>query len=97
MNPGQKTGSPGFLRKLFAAMTVTFLLAAGFLFSVVIFSVIALVGAGAWVYFFWKTRSLRKFTNEYQPSTRVFDGESIVVDDAEYVRIKEFTGSHTKQ
>jgi type VI protein secretion system component VasK len=39
-------------------------LAAAFMFSIVIFSVVAIVGLILWLYFLWKTRALRQQIRE---------------------------------
>lgn len=93
----QKVTAHGLMRKLFALMAGLFLLVVGFLFSVVIFSVIAFAGAALWIYFLWKTRLLRKFSKAHSADARVFDGEAVVIDDIEPVRAVEITERQDKQ
>ena len=68
------------LRNAFALITGAILLALGFMFSLVLFAVIAIVGLALWGYVRWKTRKLRRTMQERAPSNgHVIDGESIVV------------------
>jgi amino acid permease len=70
-------------------------LAAAFMFSIVIFAVVAIVGLIVWLYFLWKTRALRQQIREqmraqdFAPqapdhpdsSGEVIEGESVRVVD----------------
>lgn len=40
------------------------LLAAGFIFSLLIIAIIAVIGLAAWAYLWWKTRALRRHLSE---------------------------------
>ena len=55
---------PGLLGKLAAALVGAMLLVLGFMFSVVLLSIVAVVGLGVFGYFWWKTRELRKVLRE---------------------------------
>lgn len=48
------------LAAIFTAIAGAALLVAGFFFSLVILSVVAVVGLALWSYFWWKTRALRR-------------------------------------
>ena len=82
MNPRTE---PGLLGKLFALVIGAILLVLGFMFSVVLLAVVAVAGLGAWGYFWWKTRALRKAMREHRPGGdecgHVIDGEAIVVEE----------------
>lgn len=74
-------GETGPLGKLFALAGGAILLIAGLVFSALVLVVIALAGIGAWGYFWWKTRKLRKAMQEHPPGGVVIEGEAIIVDD----------------
>lgn len=73
--------------KVFALIVGAILLVLGFMFSVVLLVVLAVVGLtfGAW--FFWKTRHLRKAMREAGPMGRppadgvVIEGEAVIVEE----------------
>jgi O-antigen/teichoic acid export membrane protein len=71
----------GPLGKLFALLAGVVLLIVGFMFSMVILAVVAVVGIAVWAYLWWKTRDLRKAMRERPPGGHVVDGEAVVVDD----------------
>ncbi|MCX7146673.1 MAG: hypothetical protein NT042_10840 [Sulfuritalea sp.] len=52
------------LRNAFALLTGTILLVLGFMFSVILFAVIAVLGLALWGYVRWKTRKLRRTMQE---------------------------------
>ena len=72
------------IRNLLALLASAILLVLGLLFSVVILSLIAVLGLTAWAYFWWKTRALRKAMREQALDSRVIDGEATLV--AEYAQ-----------
>jgi hypothetical protein len=55
----QPRNNPGVLGKLFVLIVGGLMLALGFLFSVVLLTVVAAVGLVAFGYFWWKTRALQ--------------------------------------
>lgn len=69
------------LRNVFALLTGAILLAVGFMFSVILFAVIAVLGLALWGYVWWKTRKLRRAMKEQAPSGQVIDGEAVVVEE----------------
>jgi UPF0716 family protein affecting phage T7 exclusion len=79
---------PGLLEKLLALVAGVILLIVGFMFSVVLLAIVAVAGLVAWSYFWWKTRALRKAMRERPfPDGQVIEGEAVVVDAAESVRV----------
>lgn len=68
-------------RNVLALLTSAILLVLGFMFSLVILAVIAVLGLVAWGYFWWKTRKLRRAMKESCPDGQVIDGEAIVVEE----------------
>lgn len=73
------------LKNILGLLFGAILLILGFMFSIVILSVIAVIGLGFWGYFWWKTRALRRAMNANMPSQepdgQVIDGEAIVVEE----------------
>ncbi len=69
------------LRNIFALLTGAILLAVGFVFSAILFAVIAVLGLALWGYAWWKTRKLRRAMQEQAPSGHVIDGEAVVVEE----------------
>ena len=71
------------LRTAFAAFTGVTLLALGFMFSVILFAVIAVLGLALWGYVQWKTRKLRRAMREQAAGNNghVIDGEAVVVEE----------------
>ncbi len=75
-----QTGSePGLLQKLLALLVGATLLILGFMFSVVVLAVVAVLGVIGFGYFWWKTRALRKAMRERSPAA-VFDEEAVIID-----------------
>lgn len=68
-------------RNLLALVTATILLILGFMFSVVVFAVIAVLGLAIWIYLMWKTRKLRRAMQEQAPDGQVIEGEAVVVEE----------------
>ena len=66
---------------LLALLTATILLILGFMFSVVVFAVIAVLGLAIWIYLMWKTQKLRRAMQEQAPDDQVIEGEAIVVEE----------------
>lgn len=55
---------PGLLAQALRLLVVLVVLVLGFMFSLVAFAVLAVGGALAWGYFWWKTRKLRQKLQE---------------------------------
>lgn len=73
----------GPIGKLFAVLGGAILLVAGFMFSLVLLAFIMVAGLVAFIYFWWKTRAVRKAMRESPPGGQVIEGEAIVVEDYE--------------
>ena len=69
------------LRNILALLTSAIVLILGFMFSVVVLAVIAVLGLAVWGYLWWKTRKLRRAMREHAPDGQIIDGEAIVVED----------------
>lgn len=73
------------LKNLLGLLTGAILLLLGFMFSVLILFVIAVIGLGIWIYFWWKTRALRQAMQanvpRQEPDGQIIDGEAIVVEE----------------
>ncbi len=92
----------GPLAKLLAFIAGATLLVLGFMFSVVLLAVVAVVVLCVWGYFWWKTRELRRVLREQQagrasapgapdaPSTprggQIIEGEAVLVEEHETTR-----------
>lgn len=80
---------PSLFRKLVALVVTVALVGLVLMFSAVLLVGIAIVGAIAWAYLWWKTRELRKMMRNFQPrevrrearasNDEVFEGEVIRV------------------
>ncbi|MDD3484597.1 hypothetical protein [Azovibrio restrictus] len=55
---------PGLLARALRLLVVLIVLVLGFMFSLVAFAILAVGGALAWAYFWWKTRKLRQKLQE---------------------------------
>jgi ABC-type bacteriocin/lantibiotic exporter with double-glycine peptidase domain len=79
----------GPLGQLFALLGGAILLVLGFMFSMVVLAIAAVIGLVAFGYFWWKTRELRKVLREQQATAattrpaggEVFEGEAVVVEE----------------
>lgn len=82
------------LARLLTALLGLLALAAAFMFSIVIFAIVAIAGLVLWLYFLWKTRALREQiraqmgapsaapkTPQADPAGTVIEGESVRVVD----------------
>ena len=71
------------LRTAFAALMGVLLLALGFMFSVIVFAVIGVLGLILWGYLQWKTSKLRRAMREQAAASNghVIDGEAVVVEE----------------
>ena len=63
------------------------LLVVAFMFSLLVFAILAAVAVLVWGYLWWKTRELRKQMREHPPGGRVIEGEAIR-DDESHDRIE---------
>lgn len=85
MNP--RTAPGGLLEKLVATLLATVLLVVGFMFSVVLLAVVAVVGIVGLGYFWWRTRALRRAIRQQMAAANlrqstVIEGQATVVRDA---------------
>lgn len=71
----------GPIGRLFAVLGGAILLVAGFMFSLVLLAFIVVAGLIAFIYFWWKTRAVRRAMRENPPDGHVIEGEAIVVDE----------------
>ena len=89
------------LKNLLGLLTGASLLILGFMFSVVILSVIAVIGLGFWGYFWWKTRALRRGMQANMPRQesdgQIIDGEAIVVEEYQMDTKKTSLDNSTRQ
>ena len=70
------------LRKAFALLAGAILLILGFMASVVVFAIVAVLGLALWAYVWWKTRKLRQTMQAQAPTGgQVIDGEAVVVEE----------------
>jgi ABC-type bacteriocin/lantibiotic exporter with double-glycine peptidase domain len=70
------------LRTAFALLSGVILLVLGFMFSVILFAMIAVLGLALWGYLSWKTRKLRRTMQEQASNDgHVIDGEAVVVEE----------------
>lgn len=73
------------LKKLLTLITGAILLVLGFMFSLVLVAVVALLGLAIGGYVWWKTRGLRQqmrqATRQHAPGGEVIEGEAVVVEE----------------
>lgn len=82
-----RTAPIGFLGKIVTTLLAAGLLVVGFMFSIVILAVVAVLGLIGLGYFWWKTRALRRAIREQMAAARseqstVIEGEASVVREA---------------
>lgn len=71
------------LRNALTLIAGGLLLILGFMFSVVLLAVVAVLGLLAWGYLWWKTRKVRQAMAASPPEEgQIFDGEAVVVEEA---------------
>lgn len=71
---------PGIFKKLITILLSIGLLVVGFMFSLVIVGIVAVLGLIAWAYLYWKTRGIRQaMKNATQPDGSIIEGEASVV------------------
>ena len=66
---------------MLALLAGAILLVLGFMFSLVVIAVIAVLGLSIWGYVWWKTRKIRRTVHEQASDGQIIDGEAIVVDE----------------
>lgn len=76
----------GLLGKLFATLLTAALLVLGFMFSVVVLAVVAVLGVLGLGYFWWKTRALRRAIREQQRQARQYGSDDVIEGEATLVR-----------
>lgn len=92
-----RTAPTGLLGKILAALFATVLLAVGFMFSVVLLALAAVLGVVGLGYFWWKTRAIRRVLREQMAAARhgqhtVIEGEATVVWEAPRARSYQLRG-----
>jgi hypothetical protein len=71
---------PGIFKKLITILLSIGLLVVGFMFSLVIVGIVAVLGLIAWAYLYWKTRGIRQaMKNATQQDGSIIEGEASVV------------------
>lgn len=73
--PHTSTNLPNALRNLAAVAATVVVFGLTLMFSVVVFSVVIVVGMLGWLYLWWKTRELRKQMRNYPPPGMVRERE----------------------
>lgn len=82
MNPSPAAQTSLF-KKLLTLILSIGLIILGFMFSLVLVAVIAVLGLVAWIYFYWKTRAVRKALREAAHDESIIEGEATVVHERE--------------
>ena len=83
----QATPPNTLLGKALAIVGSMILVVLGFMFSLIVVAVVAVIGLAFGAWFFWKTRHVRKTLREAgvmrgpMPSGEVIEGEAIVVEE----------------
>jgi len=73
---------PGIFKKLITILLSIGLLVVGFMFSLVIVGIVAVLGLIAWAYLYWKTRGIRQAMQNGAPEDgSIIEGEASVVRD----------------
>lgn len=93
MQPGEST----LLTRILAAVTGLILLVVGLMFSLVLLAVLAVAGLVGLGWFWWKTRALRKTMKQRPADGHVIEGEAIVVEDIQSIRVVEEIDHHDKR
>ena len=81
------TNAPGLPVTVLTFASAAVLLVVAFMFSLLLFAILAAVAVLVWGYLWWKTRELRKQMREQPPGGRVIEGEAIR-DDESHDRIE---------
>lgn len=87
LNDKRGLREPGLLGKATALLGAALLLILGFMFSLVLLAVAAVLVAGVWTYLWWKTRELRRQLRTMGPSTPAEDAPSGQVIEGQAVRV----------
>jgi len=89
MNLRYSSSNAGPLGRIATLVAGGVLVVLGFMFSLVLLAVVAVLGLAAWGYFWWKTRGLRRAMGRRPPEGgQVIDGEAVVVEE-ERTRLPE--------
>lgn len=83
MQPGESS----LLTRILAALAGVILLVVGFMFSLVLLAVLAVAGLVGLGWFWWRTRKLRKAMKQRPADGHVIEGEAIVVEDIQTIRV----------
>ena len=75
------TSAPSLPVKVLTFASAAVLLVVAFMFSLLVFAILATVGVLVWGYLWWKTRELRKQMREQPPGGRVIEDEAIRDDE----------------
>lgn len=92
----------GVLGKAIALIAGAMALVLGFMFSLVLVGFVLVAGLVAGIYFWWKTRALRKAMRaqapawERQSNGQVIDGEAVVVEEFTMERERVLPGDPDK-
>lgn len=70
------------LKNLLALVAGVVALILGVMFSVILLAVFSVLAVAALVFFWWKTRKLRKTMREQPKGGIVIEGEAVIVEDA---------------
>jgi uncharacterized protein YneF (UPF0154 family) len=94
--PPPSANFPNPIRKLAAVVATVAAISLAFMFSVVVISIVLVVGTIAWGYLWWKTRELRKQMRNFPPPNMQMENEVFrdeeskgVVIEGEVIRVDE--------
>ena len=76
------TNAPSLPVTVLTFASAAVLLVVAFMFSLLVYAILAIVGVLVWGYLWWKTRELRRQMREQPPGGRVIEGEAIRDDEA---------------
>ena len=90
MNP---SAQPSLIGKLIGFVVMSVILVLGLMFSVVLLAGVLVIGLGAFGYFWWKTRDVRKKMKEQAAAQTsrdgvIIEGEAVIVEDVAQERGK---------
>lgn len=81
-----RTAPIGFLGKIVTTLLAAGLLVVGFMFSIVILAVVAVLGLIGLGYFWWKTRALRRAIREQMAAAARSEQSAVIEGEASVVR-----------
>jgi hypothetical protein len=76
------TNAPGLPVKVLTFALAAVLLVVAFMFSLLVFAILATGGLLVWGYLWWNTRELRRQMREQPPGGRVIEGEATRDDES---------------